>query len=288
MAGIYPILVALPLLLGDSNQAEPIGSWLRAQPAPESLQGLDTVLLTQINELFGSEHLPVANGAAVEPGMYVLVSPQQVFVYDEKLVDLQAGELPAGEASRESKTGVTTTLWTGFRRAWLRTVEEAQTYVVEVPTRVMIAAEASVPGHTIVELAYAAGETRPAIPPNFSLLVNGGNAGLRTRPFYLLPPGGLAVAPGDNVLGLRVTLGANEAFEVGAAHPRFAPERSGTGWTELAKVLAEVKKGYPNKSVLIIDTGKSATVGDVVSVMVAGQKHFDEFVLTDGLPVEWR
>lgn len=260
---------------------------IRAQTTPEVLQGFDTVLLTQINAIFGSEFLPVANGGPVEPGIYVTVSPQQLLIFDTKVGDLQAGVVPPGPASRECQSGCKASLWSAFRTVWLRSLEEAQTFVLEVPTRVLFAVEASVPGKTLVELAYAAGETRPGAPPNFALLVNGSNAGLRARNFHVLPPGGIRVSPGDNALGLRVTLGAGESFTISAAHPRFAPNIEGTGWKALATELARVKKSHPNKGTIIIDVGDDATVGDVVMAMVAAQKHFPDAVLTNGLPVKW-
>jgi hypothetical protein len=268
-------------------ELEPITERLRGQEV-EALQGLDTVILSQVNALFGSELLPVANGGPVEPGIYAIVSPQQVLIFDQKISDLEGGALPVGPASRECKSGCRLVLWNGFRNTWLQLMEESENFAIEVPSAVMIAAESSVPAHTVIEVAYAAAETRPGgVLPSLSLLINGGNAGLRTRPFHLLPPSGLKVSPGDNVLGLRVELGAAESFRIVAAHPRFAPEVSGTGWASLAKELAKIKKAWPNKGALILDVGKDASVGDVVNAMLAAQKHFDEFVLTDGLPVRW-
>lgn len=273
----------------DAALPEPpsIAELARAQTEPEFLQGFDAVLLTQINAVFGSENLPLANGGSVEPGVYVTVSPQQVLIFDEKIIDLQGAVVPPGPASRECKSGCKTSLWSPFRRVWLRALEEATTHVLELPGRVLFAAEASVPAKTLVELAYAAAETRPGTPPSFFLLVNGSNAGLRARPFHLLPPGGLRVAPGDNALGLRVALGAGESFTITAAHPRFSPTIEGSGWKELAKQLAGVKKRYPNKGAIIIDVGEDATVGDVVMTMVAAQQHFAEVVLTKGGVVRW-
>lgn len=271
------------LLLGPS--LDPVLERARAQEVTV-IAGLDTVILTQINATFGSEKLPLGNGAAVEAGMYVVVSPQNLTIYDQPLTELQGGALPESPASRECKSGCSQLLWTGFRNAWLQLDEESAYFGVEVPGRVMIGAEASVPASTVVEVAYAAAETRPGALPTLSLLINGGNAGLRTRPFYLLPPGGLRVSPGDNVLALRVSLGANEGFSITAAHPRFAPEVSGTGWKQLAAELSKIKKSWPNKGVIIVDVG-DASVGDVVNAMLAAQKHFDEFVLSDGAKVRW-
>jgi hypothetical protein len=264
-----------------------LGDLMQAQVTPATLQGFDTVLLTQINALFGSENLPLANGSSVEPGIYLSITSQKVFVFDEEILALTDGVVPPGPASRECKSGCKTSLWSPLRRVWLAALEEAQTYVLEVPGRVLFAAEASVPAKTLIELAYATAETRPGQPPSFSLLVNGNNAGLRARTFYLLPPGGMRVAPGDNALGLRVTLGAGETFKVSAAHPRFAREIEGVGWKELAAQMVAVKKTYPNKGTIIIDVGEDATVGDVVMTMVAAQKQFPTVVLTKGLPVKW-
>lgn len=285
MHSLSSISLIAALLAGP--EFEPITDQLRAQEV-EVLVGLDTVILSQINTLFGSERLPLANGGPVEPGLYAIVSPDQLLIFDQKLADLQGGVLPAGPASRECKSGCQEVLWNGFRNGWLQLLEESQNFAIEIPTRVLIGAESSVPAHTVLEVAYAAAETRPGgISPNLALLINGGNAGLRTRPFYLLPPGGLRVSPGDNVLGLRVTIGANESYTITAAHPRFAPELSGTGWKALATELTKIKKAWPNKGALIIDVGQAGSIGDVVNVMIAAQKHFEEFVLTEGLPVRW-
>jgi len=267
--------------------APSITDLIRAQATPEVLQGFETVLLTQVNAIFGSENLPVANGGPVEPGVYVTVSPQQLLVFDSKISDMQGGLVPPGPVSRECKSGCKAALWSAFRQVWLRALDEAHSLGLEVPARVLFAAEASVPAKTLIELAYAAAETRPGDPPGFALLVNGSNSGLRSRGFYLLPPGGIRVSPGDNVLALRVSLGAGESFVVSAAHPRFAPQVEGSGWKLLAAELAKVKKRYPNKVAVIIDVGDDATVGDVVMVMVAAQKHFPSTVLTAGLPVKW-
>ena len=273
--------------LGELPDPPGLLELLEAQTGAETLQGFDTVLLTQINAIFGSESLPVANGSAVQPGIYVTASKQQLLIFDEKVLDLQDGALPPGPASRECKSGCQASLWAAFRKVWLRSLEEAQLYSLEIPLRVLIAAQASLPAKTLVELAYAAAETRPGAPPFFSLLVNGGNAGLRARSFYLLPPGGLRVAPGDRALGLRVSLGAGESYVIDAAHPRFSPTIEGSGWPELAKQLTGIKKRYPNKGAIILDVGEDATVGDVVMAMVAAQEHFPTVVLTHGLPVKW-
>jgi hypothetical protein len=260
---------------------------VRAQVSPEILQGFDTVLLTQINALFGSENLPIASGGPVEPGVYVTVSPQQLLIFDTKVGDLQAGAVPPGPASRECKSGCKALLWSAFRAMWLRSLEEAAALKLELPQRVLFAAEASVPAKTIVELAYAAAETRPGEPPAFALLVNGSNAGLRSRSFFLLPPGGIRVSPGDSVLGLRVTLGRGESFSISAAHPRFARTVEGSGWKQLASELAKIAKAYPNKGTIIIDVGDDATVSDFAMAMAASQKQFPRVVLTKGLPVKW-
>lgn len=271
-----------------------LSTWLAAGPATVTLAaaapapaGFDGVVLTQVNALFGSENLPQASGTSVQSGATITVSAQQLLIYDEKLADLEAGRLPAGPASRECKSGCQQLLWVALRRMWLQALEEAQRFSLEVPGRVCLAVEASVPAETLVELAYAAAETRPGQPPSFSLLVNGGNAGLRARDFLLLPPGGLRVAPGDGALGLRVVLGAEASFRIDAVDPRFARTVTGTGWSELRRELAAIKKRYPNKATLIFDVGADASVADLVAAMVAAQKAFPRVVLAAGQPLRW-
>ena len=258
-----------------------------AQTEPETLQGFDSLLLTQINVLFGSENLPIANGTAPEPGMYLTLTSDQVLVFDQKIIDLQGSVVPPGPASRECQSGCKASLWSPLRRFWLQALEESQTYSLSMPSRVLFGAEASVEARTLIEVAYAAAETRPAQPPSMHLLVNGNNSGLRARPFYLLPPGGLRVSPGENALALRVTLTANETWRLSAAHPRFSPSVEGMGWQELAKQLLVIKKKYPNKGAIVIDVGDDVTVGDVVNAMIASQKPFPVAVLTAGGPVKW-
>lgn len=258
-----------------------------AQTEPDTLQGFDSLLLTQINVLFGSENLPIANGIAPQPGMYLTLTSDQVLVFDQKIIDLQDSVVPPGPASRECKSGCKASLWSPLRRFWLQALEESQTYSLGMPSRVLFGAEASVEARTLIEVAYAAAETRPAQPPSMHLLVNGNNAGLRSRPFYLLPPGGLRVSPGENALALRVTLSAGETWRLSAAHPRFSPSVEGMGWQELAKQLLVVKKKYPNKGAIVIDVGDDVTVGDVVNAMIASQKPFPVVVLTAGGPVKW-
>ena len=51
--------------------------------------------------------------------------------------------------------------------------------------------------------------------------------------------------------------------------------------------LAKIKKAWPNKGVVILDVGSDASIGDVVNAMLAAQKHFDEFVLSEGAKVRW-
>src|SRR5690606_31597905 len=85
--------------------APSIADLIRAQATPEFLQGFDTILLTQINAIFGSENLPVANGGPVEPGIYVTVSPRQLLIFDSKAGDMQDGLVAPGPVSRECMSG---------------------------------------------------------------------------------------------------------------------------------------------------------------------------------------
>jgi hypothetical protein len=117
--------------------------------------------------------------------------------------------------------------------------------------------------------------------PNLSLVVNGGQAGVRTRPFALLPPGGLRMAPGQRALGLTVEVQGGARYRVSAADPGFARTLDADGAT-IGATLADIKKHHPGKQTIVIQVGDTATVGDVVALMALAQGTFPRVVLAAG------
>ena len=121
--------------------------------------------------------------------------------------------------------------------------------------------------------------------PNLYMLVNGGRAGLRARPFFVLPPEGLLVPSGQRPLALRVTMKGGDRFSVSAASPKFGRVVEATSSSELFSILQDVKKRNPGKETLIIDASEGGTVGDMLKVIALAQDEFSRVVLALGQKV---
>lgn len=263
----------------------------------ESLQGFNTAVISQINEVVGSENLPLAMGLPVEPGVYVSVSPERITIFDDNAAtvvngavkDPRAGEFEAGKfadgVGNECRSGCSRPIFDAFHETWRMLVAESRTIGVDLPARVLIAVNATLPARLLVDTSYAASETRPIQPPQLYVLVNGGQAGLRARPFSILPPDGLLLAPGQRALGLTVKLRANGGYTVTAADPRFGRVLQYTSEGEVVAAMRDIKKRYPSKETVIIDVAEAGTVDDVVRLMVASQESFPNVVISTGQPV---
>jgi len=282
--------VLLSIVLSFVNQPAPAGGF-------ESLQGFNTAVISQINRVVGSENLPLAMGLPVEPGVYVAVSPERITIFDRNVAtvangavkDPMAGEFESGKFAKgvgnECRSGCSRPVYDGFHDTWRRLVRESRTIGSDIPSRVLIGANASLPARLLVDTAYAATESRPTLPPSLFLLLNGGQAGLRARPFVILPPDGLLLSPGQRALGLTIKLEANGSFVVTAADPRFGRTLTYSSQQELGLALRDIKKRYPSKETMIVDVREAGTVDDVVQLMVLAQDHFPNVVLTTGQPV---
>ena len=134
---------------------------------------------------------------------------------------------------------------------------------------------------TLVEVAYAAAETRPVQPPYIYLLLNGGRAGLRAQPVYLVPPEGLTLERRLAVLGLTVrTTGGR--YTVTAADPRFGRQVVATEISHLVAILQDIKKRFPAKETLILQPEQTATVKELVEIISAVREEFPRIVLSGG------
>jgi hypothetical protein len=251
--------------------------------APESgfeqLKGFETVLVNQINTDVGSTRLPTAMGYPVEPGVYATLGMNVASIYDRQVATLNGGTLANTVAAKNCRSGCSAVFYGAFRRAWMELREEADGLQLDVPTRLMFAADSQLPAATLVDASYAASEARPMQPPALYLLLNSGKAGLRARPYYLMPPGGLRSEAGDRLLGLRVRIEMGGRFQMSAIDPRFPRNTSGTGPEELKAVFKDIKKRYPGKETIIIDAGPGTNVGDIVSVMAIAAEPFPNVVL---------
>ena len=250
----------------------------------EQLQGFSTVLVNQVNAVLGSENLPSAMGLPVEPGLYVTLAPTRTMIFDKVAATVQGGHYADQTRAAECQSGCARSIFDAFYFNWRSLAEESAAIGIDIPTRVLFAADQTLPAKHLIETAYAAAETRPGAVPYMSLVVNGGQAGVRARPFSVVPPKGLIVPAGQRVLGLTIHVEAGARYRITAADPRFARTLDADAAT-LLPTLKDIKKRYPSKETIIIDAGDTATVGDVVALMVAAQEAFPKAVLSAGAPV---
>ncbi len=247
----------------------------------EQLQGFGTVLVNQINAAFGTENLPPGMGLPVEPGLYVTIAPQRALIFDKVAATISGGQFVDQTVAAECVSKCPRSIFDAFHNNWRDLAQEGAALGLDVPSRVLFAADKSVSGKVLVQTAYAAAETRPGTLPNLYMVLNGGQAGVRARRFHLLPPRGLAVPPGQRVLGLTIKVEAGARYTITAADPRFQRTLQANAGT-LGATLADIKKNYPGKETIIIVPGDSATVGDMVGLMVAAQAHFTRVVFSGG------
>jgi len=251
------------------------------QKAFEELEGFKTVLISHINAVLGSEHLPSAMGLPVEPGVFVTVTKERVQVFDRNVATLQGGRLMDRTAAAACKSGCPALFFNAFAQSWEKLSFEATGLALEIPTRVLLAADAELPALTLVEVAYAAAETRPVQPPYIYLLLNGGRAGVRAQPVYLVPPEGLTLEHSLAVLGLTVrTTGGR--YTVTAADPRFGRQVVATELEHLVAILQDIKKRFPGKETLILQPEQTATVKELVEIISAVREQFPRIVLSGG------
>lgn len=248
----------------------------------ESLSGFSTVVVNQVNNAMGTERLPSAGGLPVEPGVYVTLSLTEGYIFDRSFTTYQNGMLQSATFAEECRSKCSKVSFDAFHFNWRRLASEASVMGIGLPSRVLMAADANLPATTLLDTAYAASETRPQQVPAMQLLVNGGKAGIRSRPFFLVPPTGMRVPPGQRILGLKVELVGNDTYRITAADPRFGRTLEATGQKQLKAMLRDIKKRYPNKESMILQPGPSSTVGDLVMVMQIAQDTFPRPVLSAG------
>ncbi len=256
--------------------------WMISAPADggfEQRKGYDTVLINRINTEIGTTRLPMAMGHPIEPGVFVTLSMRSAAIFDHAISELDAGVLADKTLSKVCMGRCSAAFYSAFRRSWLQLSNESAAIDVELPTRILFATDAQLPAATLIDAAYAASASHPVQPPISYLVLNAGRAGLRTRPFYLLPPRGLKNAEASQFLGLRVHVGHHGAFRISAIDPRFPANNRGTGPEQLRSMLADIKRRYPGKQTVIVEASAGTTVGDVVAVMAVAEKDFPKVVL---------
>lgn len=247
----------------------------------ERLQGFTTVVVNHINDGMGTELLPVADGGGVEAGMLVTVTMDEMQIYDRDVAALRDGR-PADETiAAECQSGCPAGFYDAFSGAWLEAAVESTAFAVEVPSRVLLAVNRELPAATLLQVAYAAAETRPVQVPQLALLVNNTRGSLRAQPFFLVPPRGLELRQGSAALGLTIRVLPGQ-YQVTATDPRYAREHRVGSLAALKALSRELKKRYPSKETVILVPEAGVTVRELVEVAATVQDAFPRIVLSAG------
>lgn len=247
----------------------------------ERLQGFTTVVVNHVNDAMGTEQLPVADGGGVEPGVFVTVTLDAVQIFDQTVAALQQGRAADSTIAAECKSGCPAAFYDAFQRSWLEAAVESTAFAVEIPGRVLLAVHRELPAATLLQVAYAAAETRPVQPPQLSLLVNDTRGSLRAQTFFLMPPGGLQLRQGSAALGLTLRVAPGQV-KVTASDPRYAREHEVTTMPQLQGLVREIKKRYPSKETVILVPEEGVSVRELMEVVAAVKGSFPRVVLSAG------
>lgn len=261
-------------------------AWAGPSPAATSAdferqQGFVTVVVNHVNDALGTELLPVADGGGVELGVLVTVTMDQVQIFDHSAAVLQQGRVTDEAIAAECLSGCPAVLFDAFQRTWLEAAVESTTFAVEIPSRVVLAVHRDLPAQTLLQVAYAAAETRPVQPPQLALLVNNRRGTLRSQGFFLLPPGGLDVRQGSAALGLTIEV-SPQGYSVGAADRRYARDDQVGSAAELAALIKRIDKRYPGKDAVILVPKDGVTVAQLMEAVSVVQDAFPRIVLSGG------
>ena len=272
-------------IAGGASMAPAGEDRMSAAPSYESLAGFEGIVINQINRVFGTEKLPAGNGFPVEPGVYVAVGQNQLTIFDGTAATLNNG-LPTDTAvAEECRSGCSRVLYDAFNASWLKLRTEAARVGDEVPLRVLIGVESSLPARALLEAAYAASETRAERPPRLTMLLNGGQAGLRGRPFYLVPPEGLRVSPSSNPLGMTLKVLGGGRYELSSIDGRSIPRTAIDGTAALNARFLELDRRFPSKNGLIVEFADGVSVGELVEGISAAEDRFPIPILSMGAKV---
>lgn len=247
----------------------------------ERMQGFATVVINHVNDAMGTELLPVADGGGVEPGIFVTLTLDEVQIFDQPVASLRAGRVADPTIAAECISECPAVLYDAFQRSWLEAAVESTTFAVEVPQRVVVAAHRDLPAATLLQVVYAAAETRPIQPPQLSLLVNNTRGSLRAQSFFLVPPAGIELRQGSAALGLTIKVSPGQ-YELSAVDRRYAREQRVTTTAALTSLIKDVKKRYPGKETVILVPEGNVTVRDLMRVVSVVQAAFPRIVLSAG------
>jgi hypothetical protein len=274
---VTPTLALLAaLLLGPAKTvSQPTGRTFDRTP------GFTSIVLGQLGSTIGLDVLPDGDGAALEPGMFVTIGLEHVWMFDREIAQLALGQLRDRTMANECARRCPASLFDAFQAEWLALAIEATQRSVEIPSRVAIAAHNRLPAYTLLETVYAVASSRPLRPPELVLVIGGQARGLRGQPFFVLPPQGLELGQGSAALGLQVHFGRTQ-WRIRAEDPQFVRELKAESTARLGAALREVKKRFPSKSAIVLVPDETVSVADLVATMAAVRAEFPVIVLSAG------
>jgi hypothetical protein len=290
---------AISRLLAGGLLVAAVSSWLaaRSDAAPtsddaptnggnerarlERLQGFTTVVVNHVDDAMGGDQLPTADGGGIEAGMLVTVTLDGVQIFDRSIAALQQGRVADATIAAECQSGCPAVLYDAFGRSWLEAAVESTSFAVEIPARVLLAVHRDLPAATLLQVAYAAAETRPVQPPRLALLVSNTRGSLRALTFFLVPPRGLQLRQGSAALGLTIEV-APGRYRVTATDPRYARENEVESLGLLRGLAREIKKRYPSKETVILVPKEGLSTRELIDVAAAVQDSFPRVVLSAG------
>lgn len=280
-------MLAAHLLLAALTTAAPSRSLEVDAPVDlgfARLPGFEAVLLAHLQHSIGTEVLPTTAGGAIEPGMFVTIGLDRVQAYDHDVSRLQGGRVIDEVGAEECARLCPASLFDAFQAEWLFAAIEGTQRTVEIPNRVLFAAHGQLPALTLLDVIYAAAASRPTRPPELALVTNGAGRGLRSLPFFVLPPRGLELGQGSAALGLTIQFSRGR-YRVRAEDSGFAGDNRVQGLTALRATLREAKKRFPNKEAVILIPEEGVTVSDLVETISAVRAEFPRIVLSAGQDV---
>jgi hypothetical protein len=251
----------------------------------DRLPGFNAVVSANAEATLGKEAIPFATGVPLEPGLFVTIGPERVWVYDREIGRLHDGTVTEPTAAPECAGRCPATLFDAMRGVWLALAIESTQHDVEIPARLAIVADKRVRARTMLQIVYAAAASRPVRPPDLALVVGSPGRGLQAQPFHVLPPKGLQLDQGSAVLGLRVEFGRGR-YHVDASDQRYVQNVRVTDLGKLTAILAGVKKRYPGKEAIILVPDDTVSIGDLVAVIAAVRADFPRIVLSLGQDVD--
>ncbi len=242
------------------------------------------LVVNVINQAFGVEHLSVGHGNPVTPALVWEIGPDKALLFDEPMAHLQDGRVADETIAPECRSGCPAVLYDAMQRVWLRLAIESAQYAAQMPTHVAFAVHRDVPAQTVLQAAYASGETRPGAVPRFSLVTSSSRRGLVEQPFFMVPPGGLDFAQGG---ALALTLKISSSMFVLTSTDTGPGRRQSVATTgALVVALKRVRKLYPGKDTVIVVPGRLVSTERLVEAMAVLQPIFGNVVLSNGDDVQ--